>query len=177
MFEQTCVKWRTLLTLKNTPHTHTQKTCLQLMHDDTFWHWSNSKRLGKECSHKYEQCKQSSSKFFRPFIELRWLLTTGPSCSKGGSSIHQIAQLVFLIIIRWIVIYPVDSAIQLLNNRGQENPGSKYPCINPWKTWQRTSLSGATWRKANQSLSSWGTAAAENKYTARKSRKANTWAP
>ena len=44
------------------------------------------------------------------------------------------------------MIYLVDSAIQLLNNRGQENPGSKYPCINPGKTWQRTSLSGATWR-------------------------------
>ena len=61
----------------------------------------------------------------------------GPSCSKGGSSIRWIPQLVFLILIRWIMIYPVDRAIQLLNNRGQENPGSKYPCINPGKTWQR----------------------------------------
>ena len=30
------------------------------------------------------------------------------------------AQLVSLILIRWIVIYPVGSAIQLLNNRGLE---------------------------------------------------------
>ena len=29
-------------------------------------------------------------------------------------------QLVSLILIRWIVIYPVDSAIQCLNNRGLE---------------------------------------------------------
>ena len=28
------------------------------------------------------------------------------------------AQLVSVILIRWIVIYPVDSAIQRLNNRG-----------------------------------------------------------
>ena len=30
-----------------------------------------------------------------------------------------IAQLVSLILILWMVIYPVDSAIQRLNNRGQ----------------------------------------------------------
>ena len=30
-----------------------------------------------------------------------------------------IAQLLIVILILWIVIYPVDSAIQLLNNRGQ----------------------------------------------------------
>ena len=29
------------------------------------------------------------------------------------------ARFVFLILIRWIVIYPVDSAIQRLNNQGQ----------------------------------------------------------
>ena len=29
-----------------------------------------------------------------------------------------IVQLVFLILIRWIVIYPVDSTIERLNNRG-----------------------------------------------------------
>ena len=37
------------------------------------------------------------------------------------SAIHRIqwiTQLVFLILIHWIVIYPVDSAIQRLNNRG-----------------------------------------------------------
>ena len=31
-----------------------------------------------------------------------------------------IVQLVFLILIHWIVIYPMDSAIQLLNNWGQK---------------------------------------------------------
>ena len=35
--------------------------------------------------------------------------------------IQWIAQLVSLILIRWIVIYPVDSAIQRLNNRGLLN--------------------------------------------------------
>ena len=34
-------------------------------------------------------------------------------------TIERIAQLVFLILIPWIVIYPVDSAIQRLNNRDQ----------------------------------------------------------
>ena len=37
---------------------------------------------------------------------------------KVKNAIHWIAQLVSLILIRWIVIYPVDSAIQRLNNRG-----------------------------------------------------------
>ena len=63
------------------------------MQDDVFWHWSNSKRLGKECSHNYEQCEQGSSKFFHPFIELRWLLTTRPQLSERR------------------IIYPLDSAI------------------------------------------------------------------
>ena len=45
--------------------------------------------------------------------------STGPSCSKGGYRYPlDKAQLVSLTIIRWIVIYPVDSAIQLLNNWG-----------------------------------------------------------
>ena len=35
-------------------------------------------------------------------------------------------QSVFLILIRWIVIYPMDSAIQRLNNRGL----MFLPCIN-----------------------------------------------
>ena len=39
---------------------------------------------------------------------------------KVDNAIHWIAQLVSIIRIRWIVIYPVDSAIQLLNNWGQE---------------------------------------------------------
>ena len=41
-----------------------------------------------------------------------------PVVQKVDSTIHWIAQLVFLTLIHWIVIYPVDSAIQLLNNWG-----------------------------------------------------------
>ena len=37
------------------------------------------------------------------------------------SAIQWIVQSVFLILIRWIVIYPMDSAIQRLSNRGQMN--------------------------------------------------------
>ena len=40
---------------------------------------------------------------------------------KVESAIHWMAQLVSLILIRWIVIYPVNSAIQRLNNRGLES--------------------------------------------------------
>ena len=35
------------------------------------------------------------------------------------------SQFVSLILIRWIAIYPMDSAINLLNNRGQVHPGSE----------------------------------------------------
>ena len=38
--------------------------------------------------------------------------------STGSISMQWIAQLVSLILTHWIVIYPVDSAIQLLNNWG-----------------------------------------------------------
>ena len=41
-----------------------------------------------------------------------------PVVQKVDSTIHWIAQLVSLTLIHWIVIYPVDSAIQLLNNWG-----------------------------------------------------------
>ena len=51
---------------------------------------------------------------------------SGPSCWKGvlrypldKISIEWIMQLMCLILIRWIAIYPVDSAIQLLNNWSQ----------------------------------------------------------
>ena len=35
------------------------------------------------------------------------------------------SQFVSLILIRWIAIYPMDSAIHLLNNQGQVHPGSE----------------------------------------------------
>ena len=43
-----------------------------------------------------------------------------PVVQKVDNGIHWIVQLVTIIHIRWIVIYLVDSAIQLLNNWGQE---------------------------------------------------------
>ena len=49
----------------------------------------------------------------------------GSNCSKGADSViqryritHRIVQLVSLIRLHWIAIYPMDSAIHLLNNRG-----------------------------------------------------------
>ena len=36
--------------------------------------------------------------------------------STGSISIQGIVQLVFLLLIRWVAIYPTDSAIQRLNN-------------------------------------------------------------
>ena len=42
--------------------------------------------------------------------------------------IEWIAQLVFQILICWIVIYPVDSTIRLLNNRGQAHIVQKLDC-------------------------------------------------
>jgi len=39
----------------------------------------------------------------------------------GQISIQWIEQSVFLILIHWIMIHPMDSAIQHLNNQGLEN--------------------------------------------------------
>ena len=47
----------------------------------------------------------------------RWI-----ALSTGLKSIHQITQLVSLILIHRTVIYPGDSAIQRFNNRGQKSP-------------------------------------------------------
>ena len=52
--------------------------------------------------------------------------SSDPVVKKADSTIHWIeiisiqwiVQLVSLILIHWIVIYPLDSAIQLLNNQG-----------------------------------------------------------
>ena len=43
-----------------------------------------------------------------------------PTVQKVDSAIQWIVQLVSLILVHWIVIYPMDSAIQLLNNWGLE---------------------------------------------------------
>ena len=47
-------------------------------------------------------------------------LTRPQLFKKVDITIHWIAQLVSRILIHWIVIYPVDSAIQRLNNCGQK---------------------------------------------------------
>ena len=58
-------------------------------------------------------------------------------------------QLVSLILIRWIVIYPVDSAIQRLNNRGLEATTCRTLNVSTlletiwWKVWARALLSNA----------------------------------
>ena len=46
-------------------------------------------------------------------------LPKSPVFRKADKAIYWIMQLVSLILIRWIVIYPMDSAIQRLNNSGQ----------------------------------------------------------
>ena len=51
-----------------------------------------------------------------PRLLKRWI-----ALSSGQITIQRIAQLVSLILVHWIVIYSVDSAIQRLNNRGQMN--------------------------------------------------------
>ena len=53
------------------------------------------------------------------------------------------AQLVLVVLIRWIVIYPVDSAIQRLNKPGQINlyPVDKYEG-NQWRFPVDSDLSG-----------------------------------
>ena len=43
-----------------------------------------------------------------------------PTVQKVDSAIQWIIQLVSLILIHWIEIYPMDSAIELLNNWGLE---------------------------------------------------------
>ena len=45
---------------------------------------------------------------------------------KVDSTIHWITQLVSLTLVRWIVIYPVDSVIQLLNNWGLKDRISRF---------------------------------------------------
>ena len=45
-------------------------------------------------------------------------LALGLVVQKMHNAIHWIMQLISLILIRWIVIYPVDSAVQRLNNQG-----------------------------------------------------------
>ena len=52
-----------------------------------------------------------------------------PFVPRVDSAIHWITQLVLLLFIRWIVIYPVDSVIHLLNNRGLICSDIAYRCF------------------------------------------------
>ena len=51
---------------------------------------------------------------------------------KSDNTIHWRVQFVSLTLIHWIVIYLLDSAIQLLNNRGQKYiwQGPAYPLVS-----------------------------------------------
>ena len=52
-----------------------------------------------------------------PLLFKRWIVL-----SSGRINIYPVdSALVFLILMRWLVIYPMDSAIQRLNNRGLSN--------------------------------------------------------
>ena len=55
-----------------------------------------------------------------PLQKLPVVVIQAPVVRKVDSAIHWIAQLDVVILILWIAIYPVDSAIQLSNNRGQK---------------------------------------------------------
>ena len=56
-----------------------------------------------------------TKEFIKPKLFKRWI-----ALFIGQMTIQWITQLVFIILIHWIAIYPVDSAIQLLHKRGQE---------------------------------------------------------
>ena len=65
---------------------------------------------------KFTEIPEEGVRWKFPFpIQLKDLV---PVVRKVDSAIHWIAQLVVVILNRWIAIYSVDSAIQLSNNRG-----------------------------------------------------------
>ena len=58
------------------------------------------------------------------------ILASGHISSTGQNTIPWITRLVFIVIIHWISIYPVDRAIELLNNWGQSLVPSVAPAIS-----------------------------------------------
>lgn len=72
----------------------------------------------------------TSAKGMRRVLRQVFYQLLAPAVEKVDNAIHWIniypvqwiTQLVFLTRIRWIVIYPTDSAIQGLNNWGQSSP-------------------------------------------------------
>ena len=92
--------------------------------------------FGSTGSPAYEEIQTDNSRSYK-ILELSYIvyLLSGSSLSKGqqywpvylglvvqkvDNAIQWIVQSVSLILIRWILIYPMDSAIRRLNNRGQE---------------------------------------------------------
>ena len=61
---------------------------------------------------------QEASEFITKGYSVKGL---APVVQKLDNAIQRIAWFVLLTLIRWIAIYPVDSVIQPLNNRAQEN--------------------------------------------------------
>ena len=76
-------------------------------------HYSESPSI--TLPHLYHLYKSGNHPQTRPQLFKRWIAP-----STGWITIHWIAQLVSPTLICWIAIYPVDSAVQLLNNQGQE---------------------------------------------------------
>ena len=73
------------------------------------------------------------------------------------SAIYQwIVQLAFPILILWIVIYPVDSAIQPLNNRGQTNGDSGEGPISSSETQGQLVGAGKSQKVKKAKKSPWG---------------------
>ena len=75
--------------------------------------------------------------FTWPQMFKRWI-----TLSIGQITIHWIMQLIPIILIRWIVIYPVDSAIQRLNNPTQveeRQSGARF-LVQVSKGWVRGQL-------------------------------------
>ena len=66
----------------------------------------------------YTETTFATLRHWKPLPKPRWSLHLVSVVQKVDSAIHWTAQLVSLVLIDWMVIYPVESAIQLLNNWG-----------------------------------------------------------
>ena len=69
--------------------------------------------------HTYASSRVKRKSFYRKSELLALVVQTLDSAIHRIKIYPVVTQLVSLILIHWIVIYPVDSAIQRLNNRGQ----------------------------------------------------------
>ena len=84
------------------------------------------------CTSYLNWCTSSEIRNWPQLFERRIALST------GWITIQWIAELVVVMLILWIAIYPVDSAIQLLNNRHQLN--SCYEWSTIWSRNKRETL-------------------------------------